>query len=368
MKSKITLLLVGALALFSIGSFITAQQSGSGVPGGSSFSTQFKSSATVFGGAGPGTAGQVLTSNGASAAPTFQAGSSVTPAALTKADDTNVTLTLGGTPATALLQATSITAGWTGRLAFSRFTQGSALSVLGVTGNAGADFASIAAATDGNVLRRAGTALTFGSLDLTAAGTVGSSILGVANGGTNLAAATDDNVMVGNGTTWQSKAITSCSAATSALTYNTTTNAWGCNTLSGGITVVASGTSSISWDDACTTTPTQPYSYVVTSDNRVSIVLGPMSPTTCTSDSVNFRATSTSTLPASIRPTANQYITGVYARDNGGNSTGCMGFATTGILDAVPNNTSGCPGPSWTNTGVKSIGFDRTVSLFYMLQ
>jgi hypothetical protein len=44
----------------------------------------------------------------------------VNPAALTKADDTNVTLTLGGTPNTALLQATSITAGWTGTLGVSR--------------------------------------------------------------------------------------------------------------------------------------------------------------------------------------------------------------------------------------------------------
>lgn len=51
---------------------------------------------------------------------TYAGGSSVTPAALTKADDTNVTLTLGGTPATALLQATSITAGWTGTLAAGR--------------------------------------------------------------------------------------------------------------------------------------------------------------------------------------------------------------------------------------------------------
>lgn len=43
-----------------------------------------------------------------------------TPAALTKTDDTNVTLTLGGTPATALLQAVSLTLGWTGTLADSR--------------------------------------------------------------------------------------------------------------------------------------------------------------------------------------------------------------------------------------------------------
>lgn len=40
--------------------------------------------------------------------------------ALTKVDDTNVTLSLGGTPATALLQAASITAGWTGQLSVLR--------------------------------------------------------------------------------------------------------------------------------------------------------------------------------------------------------------------------------------------------------
>jgi hypothetical protein len=47
-------------------------------------------------------------------------GSTVTPAALTKTDDANVTLTLGGTPATALLQATSISVGWTGTLGAAR--------------------------------------------------------------------------------------------------------------------------------------------------------------------------------------------------------------------------------------------------------
>lgn len=39
---------------------------------------------------------------------------------LTKTDDTNVTLTLGGTPASALLAATSVTVGWTGTLAVAR--------------------------------------------------------------------------------------------------------------------------------------------------------------------------------------------------------------------------------------------------------
>jgi len=42
------------------------------------------------------------------------------PAALTKTDDTNVTLTLGGSSSTALVNAASITAGWTGTLASTR--------------------------------------------------------------------------------------------------------------------------------------------------------------------------------------------------------------------------------------------------------
>lgn len=60
------------------------------------------------------------------------AAASPTAAALTKGDDTNVTLTLGGTPATALLQATSITAGWTGTLSAAR--GGFGIDASGCTG------------------------------------------------------------------------------------------------------------------------------------------------------------------------------------------------------------------------------------------
>jgi hypothetical protein len=47
-------------------------------------------------------------------------GAGVSGAALTKTDDTNVTLTLGGSPSTALLNAASITVGWTGILSAAR--------------------------------------------------------------------------------------------------------------------------------------------------------------------------------------------------------------------------------------------------------
>ena len=65
-----------------------------------------------------GTISQYIRGDGTLA--TFPSIPAVTPAALTKTDDTNVTLTLGGTPSTALLQATSLTLGWTGTLADSR--------------------------------------------------------------------------------------------------------------------------------------------------------------------------------------------------------------------------------------------------------
>lgn len=54
-----------------------------------------------------------LDANGSAAA-------AITPAPLTRVDDTNVTLTLGGTPATALLQSVSLTLGWTGVLSTAR--------------------------------------------------------------------------------------------------------------------------------------------------------------------------------------------------------------------------------------------------------
>lgn len=50
-----------------------------------------------------------------SAAPSY-----VAAGALTKTDDTNVTLTLGGTPTAALLNSTSLTLGWTGQLSVPR--------------------------------------------------------------------------------------------------------------------------------------------------------------------------------------------------------------------------------------------------------
>lgn len=83
-------------------------------------------------------------------------GTSVTPAALTKTNDTNVTLALGGTPATALLEATSLTLGWTGTLAPSRGGLGLDASGIAkgglVVGTAAGAIGIKAVGADGQVL------------------------------------------------------------------------------------------------------------------------------------------------------------------------------------------------------------------------
>lgn len=73
----------------------------------------YYASGTTFTKLAIGASGRYLSSSGT--APQWSA-----PAALTKTDDTNVTLTLGGSASTALLNAASLTLGWTGTLAVSR--------------------------------------------------------------------------------------------------------------------------------------------------------------------------------------------------------------------------------------------------------
>lgn len=70
----------------------------------------------------------------------------------------------------------------TGDLPFANLTQIAGLSVLGVTGNSTADVAAITAGTDNQVLRRSGTSLAFGALNLASSDAV-TGTLGFGNGG-----------------------------------------------------------------------------------------------------------------------------------------------------------------------------------------
>jgi len=100
---------------------------------------------------------------GSTAAPSYTAAG-----ALTKVDDTNVTLTLGGNPSTSLLRDASLTLGWTGQLAVSRGGTGAG-SLTGILqGNGTSAVTAITnSSTVGQVLRVTGASTyAWGALDL----------------------------------------------------------------------------------------------------------------------------------------------------------------------------------------------------------
>ncbi len=86
----------------------------------------------------------------------------------------------------------------------------------------------------------------FGAVSLTAdvSGT-----LPLANGG-GLTTATDDNVSVGNGTILQSKAIPNCGSSTQALAYDTSTNTFSCQTVTGSGGSPGGSTTQIQYNNA----------------------------------------------------------------------------------------------------------------------
>jgi hypothetical protein len=125
----------------------------------------------------------------------------------------------------------------TGDLPFSNLAQGSALSVLGVTGNATADNASIAAGTDHQVIRRSGTSVAFGAVSLSQSAAV-TGTLPVANGGTGNSSYTNGELLIGNTT-----GNTLTKATLTASTGISVTNGTGSITLTNtGVTSAVAGT------------------------------------------------------------------------------------------------------------------------------
>lgn len=140
-----------------------------------------------------------------SAAPSWAtiSGSDITGAALTKVDDTNVTLTLGGTPATALLRAASITAGWSGQLSLARGGTNANLTASngGIVYSDASAFAILSGtATAGQIIRSGSNAAPSWSTATypATAGTAG-------------------NVLTSDGTNWVSS--TNSGAGLNALSY-----------------------------------------------------------------------------------------------------------------------------------------------------
>jgi len=129
---------------------------------------------------------------------------SFSPAALTTADDTNVTITLGGSPGTALLQATSLTLGWTGQLGLARGGTAASLTASdgGIVYSTASAFAILAAGSVGQIPRSGGAGAPTWST-ATYPDTAG----------------TSGNVLTSNGTNWTSAVPAAGGAYNYGLTY-----------------------------------------------------------------------------------------------------------------------------------------------------
>jgi hypothetical protein len=121
-----------------------------------------------------GTANQLLRVNaGATALEYF------TPSFLTGNETITLSGDLSGSGATSISATIANNA-----VTDTKFRQSAGLSVVGRSTNTTGNTADITAGSDYNILRRSGTSVGFGSIDLSQSGAVGSSILPIANGGT----------------------------------------------------------------------------------------------------------------------------------------------------------------------------------------
>lgn len=176
---------------------------------------------------------------------------SVSSAALTKSDDTNVTLTLGGSPTTALLAATSITAGWTGQLSLARGGTNANLSAVngGVAYSGASAMAFTAAGSAGQRLQSNGAGAptwTTATFPGTASGT--GKILRA--DGTNWVASTPtypntavaNKLLRGDGTNWVESTPTFPNTATSGKLLRADGTNWAETTATFPATATGAGT------------------------------------------------------------------------------------------------------------------------------
>lgn len=176
-------------------------------------------------------------------------------------------------------------------------------------------------------------------------------ILPVANGGLNLSTATDDNLPVGNGTTWQSKAVPDCDSSASALNYDVTTNAFSCRSLSlgtGTVTSVALSLPAIFSVSGSPVTTTGTLTGTLATQTNNLVWAGP---TVAPAAAPTFRALVNADLP----------LTGVGAGTYSSVTVNTAGVVTAGSANQSLSTVSGTLGVANGGTAQTSIGDDVVV-------
>lgn len=120
------------------------------------------------------------------------------------------------------------------------------------------------------------------------------------------------------------------------------------------IALVETGFFTVTWENACTTSPSHQWRYAKAGD--VVTFYAPGSVFNCTSNSLSF--TAGTDIPASLRPNGT-VLTMTRVRDAGANDDGCIAIHSDGEievwLDCIETN-------DWTNSGQKRLVF---VSISY---
>lgn len=197
-------------------------------------------------------------------------------AALTRTNDTNITVTLGGTPASALLQAVSLTMGWSGTLAATRGGTGFGSYTVGdfLYADTTTTLAKIASVSAGSYMRSGGvgTAPVWSTAKLPNTATAGDFMYASAsNTYSNLAIGASGTILTSSGAAPQ----WSTAASLGSITVNTGTSGTDFNI--SGSPVSLGGTVTLNIPDASltarglVTTGTQSFEGRKTFNNNVSI-------------------------------------------------------------------------------------------------
>lgn len=116
------------------------------------------------------------------------------------------------------------------------------------------------------------------------------------------------------------------------------------------------GSFAIDWNNACSTTPTTTFNYVVTGKT---VTVSPAAQISCTGDSVSFNNSGSGTsVTAAIRPAVTSCFP-VTATDNGTDTPAFLQVTTAGLM-FIAKSTTNCTSGNFTASGTRNFPADNS--------